>query len=175
MQVLTFAVIAVALAAGTPAEASACDSQATAAPTPPSAQGLYPLRILRVDSRVADPADRQGTFQGTRSNQGPIARQAFAAPPLDPMLQTRRAVRLEPGTHVLQVSEQIPASALSQVAARDRRSAGTPRPRTLTIDVQPGQEYALAARLVPETAHRTRANEHWEPVVWRQEARDCRS
>lgn len=43
----------------------------------------------------------------------------------------------------------------------------------LVVGVVPGQEYAIAARLVPGQATRTLGNAHWEPVVWRQQALDC--
>lgn len=156
------------------ASAGDCRSVATARPQPPAAQGLYPLRILRADTRVADSTDRQEMFQGTRNNDGAVSRDIFTAPPGDPMLQMRSRVPLAPGRHVLQVIEQIPNTALSSPAAKDRRWTGAPRAKRLVIDVEPGQEYALAARLLPESANRTRTNAHWEPVVWRQAALACR-
>ncbi len=155
------------------ANAGDCKAVATAQPEPPTSQGLFPLRILRADTRPADFSARQEMFQGTRVNDGTVSRDIFTAPPTDPAMQTRSRVPLSAGKHVLQVIEEIPASALSPIAAKDRRWAGVPRTKTLEIEVEPGQEYALAARLVPETANRTRANAHWEPVVWRQEALAC--
>lgn len=156
------------------ASAGDCKSVATARPLPPAAQGLYPLRILRSDTRVADSSDRQEMFQGTRNNDGAVSRDIFSAPPVDPMLQMRSRIPLLPGRHELLVVEQIPSTALSSLAARDRRGAGAPRAKRLLLDVEPGQEYALAARLLPDSAGRTRANAHWEPVVWRQAAVACR-
>lgn len=161
------------LSIGSMASAGDCKSVATARPEPPASQGLYPLRILRADTQVADSTDRQEMFKGTRYNGPTKATEVFTAPPVDPMLQMRTKVPLAAGKHVLQVVEQIPSTALSSVAARDRRKANNPRAKTLEIAVEAGQEYALAARLLPDTANRTLSNAHWEPVVWRQEALDC--
>jgi hypothetical protein len=156
------------------AHAAECRSVATARPQPPADQGLYPVRILRSDAGPVNDTQRQEMFEGTRNNDGPIARAVFTAPPGDPMLQLRSQVPLKPGQHVLQLIEQIPDAALSSVAAKNRRWAGVPRAKTLMLEVAPGQEYALAARLVPNSADRTKANAHWEPVVWRREAVVCR-
>lgn len=159
-----------------PAIASAgdCKSLANARPVPPASEGLYPLRILRTAAGPAASGERQAMFEGTRNNDGPVARAIFAAPVGDPMLQMRTRVPLKPGAQSLEVVELIPDSALSGPAAKDRRWSGKARAKRLLIDVVPGQEYALAASLIPATAHRTRGNLHWEPVVWKQEALACR-
>lgn len=150
-----------------------CPATATAKPEPPSDQGLYPVRLLRVDGRAADSSPRQEMFRGTQVNDGPVPTSIFSAPRIDPATEMRSEIRLASGHRALQVIEQIPNGALTPLAVKDRRWAGAPRPKELVLDVVEGQEYAIAARLVPDQANRTRANAHWEPVVWREQARDC--
>lgn len=155
--------------------AAQCRSIATAVPTPPASEGLYPARLVRVDGRVADPAPRQEMFEGLRMNDSPTgSRVIHFAPPADPAMDTRRSARLEPGRQVLRVVEHIPNDALSSTAVTARRRAGASQPKALVIEAAPGQEYAIAARLIPGQANRTLANAHWEPVVWREKALDCR-
>jgi hypothetical protein len=151
-----------------------CRSVATAAPAPPASEHLYPARLVRVDGRVADPAPQQEMFEGLRLNDGMSgSRVIFSTPPADPAMDTRRSARLEPGRQVLLVIEGIPNDALPSTAVSARRRAGGSRPKELVLDVVSGQEYAIAARLVPDQATRTLSNAHWEPVVWRQRALDC--
>lgn len=165
---------AVVLLAAAGDAAAECRSIATAAPEPPASERLYPARLVRVDGRVADPAPRQEMFEGLRMNDGPGSRVIHFAPPADPAMDTRRSAHLESGRQVLRVIEAIPNDALPSTAVTARRRAGGPRPKELLLDVVPGQEYAIAARLVPDQATRTLTNAHWEPVVWRQQALDCR-
>jgi len=165
----------VLLAAATDAVAE-CRSVATAAPEPPASEYLYPARLVRVDGRVADPVPQQEMIKGLRMNDngGTGVRDLFPASlPPDPAMDTRRSARLESGRQVLRVIEHIPNDALPSTAITARRRAGSPRPKELVLDVVPGQEYAIAARLVPDQATRTLSNAHWEPVVWRQQALDC--
>lgn len=156
------------------AVAGGCPAVATAEPALPSGQGLYPVSLLRVDGRAADSSPRQEMFRATRANDGPIATDIFSAPPVDGAATMRREMRLASGPRTLQVVEEIPNDALTPLAAKDRRRMGAPRPKELVLDVVEGREYAIAARLIPDQANRTRANAHWEPVVWREQARDCR-
>lgn len=170
--------VAFALSPGAVADASPqCRSVATAVPTPPASEGLYPARLVRVDGRVADPAPQQEMIKGLRMNDngGTGVRDVFpASMPRDPAMDSRRSARLEPGPQLLRVVEHIPDDALSSTAVTLRRRAGTPPPKQLLIEVEPGREYAIAARLLPEQANRTLANAHWEPVVWREQALACR-
>lgn len=154
--------------------AGSCPATATARPEPPSGQGLYPVRLLRVDGRTADSSPRQEMIRGTQVNDGPVPTSIFSAPPIDPATQMRSEIRLAGGHRTLQVIEQIPNDALTPLAVKDRRWAGAARPKELVLDAVEGREYAIAARLVPDQANRTRANAHWEPVVWREQARVCR-
>lgn len=152
-----------------------CPATATARPEPPSDQGLFPVRLLRVDGHAADSSPRQEMFRGTQVNDGDgVPTSIFTAPPVDPATEMRSEIRLASGPRSLRVIEQIPNDALTPLAVKDRRWAGAPRPKELVLDVVEGREYAIAARLVPDQANRTRANAHWEPVVWREQARTCR-
>ena len=151
-----------------------CPAVATALPEPPQAQGLYPVRLVRADGRAADPTPRDEMFRSTRNNDGDVPLVIFSAPSIDPATDTRSQVRFSSGRHTLQVIERIPNDALTPLALKNRRWAGAAQPKALVLDVVEGQEYAIAARLVPGAEGRTRANAHWEPVVWRAQARVCR-
>lgn len=167
-------VLAVLALAATASDAVAqCRSVATAQPAPPASENLFPVRLVRVDGRLADPAPRQDMFQGTRLNDGVVSRDIFVAPPADPAMDTRRTARLETGRQIVRVEEHIPDDALSPAAINARRRAGASQPKELVIDVVPGREYAIAAHLIPGQANRTLTNAHWEPVVWREQALDC--
>ena len=166
--------VSILLLSPTVVVAGDCPATATARPEPPSGQGLYPARLLRVDGRAADSSPRQEMFRGTQVNDGPVPTSIFSAPPADGATEMRSEVRLASGQRALRVIEQIPNDALTPLAVKDRRWAGAPRPKELVLDVVEGREYAIAARLIPDQANRTRANTHWEPVVWREQARDCR-
>lgn len=155
------------------ANAGSCPAIATSKPKPPAAQGLYPVRMLRADGRAADSSQRQEMFRVNQSSDGVPSKQVYFAPPVDPAMEMRREVRLASGHRVLQVIEEIPNNALTPLAVKNRRWAGEPHPKALTLEVVEGREYSIAARLIPDQANRTKANAHWEPVVWREQARDC--
>lgn len=155
------------------APALACPSIATTSPRPPADEDLYPARLVRVDSRPVNTSTTTEMFQGLRLNDGQGgARQIFSAP--QPVEQPRSQLRLSGGVQVVEVIEAIPDAALPREALRDRRWMNNPRPKAVTIDVEPGQRYAVAARLVQPDPEGVRSNAYWEPVVWRQEAIACR-
>ncbi len=83
--------------------------------------------------------------------------------------------RLEPGKHVLRVAEAIDSHQFGdlQRLTRDRRNRDD-HYKELTIDVQPGITYRLAARFIPENRNRIRTGEYWEPVIWKEIAETCR-
>jgi hypothetical protein len=155
--------------------AASCPSIASAVETPPAEQNLNPARLLRVDGRLGDDAPRNKMFRGLSLNDGSGSCQIMAsAPAIRPDTGSQRMLRLTPGRHALYVVESIPDNALDPVAANARRRAGAPRPKTLVVDVAPGEAYLVATRLLTGPASLTRSNAHWEPVIWKQEAATCR-
>lgn len=151
--------------------ALACSSVATTSPRPPAADGLYPARLVRVDSRPVNLSTTTEMFQGLRLNDGAGSRQIFAPPPQD--TTHRSQFPLKAGAQRVEVVEAIPDGALSRAALRDRRKMNNPRSKTVLIDVVPGQRYAIAARLLQADAAAVHSNEYWEPVVWQQQDVGC--
>lgn len=88
--------------------------------------------------------------------------------------------RLAPGRHVLTVRERIDRAWISRaqdvliqrMQRRERAHAYKP----LVLDVRPGTTYRVGARLLRDRLDpdAIRANAYWEPVVWAEEAADCR-
>lgn len=80
--------------------------------------------------------------------------------------------RLEPGTHVLTVGEGIDARYLS---FNERlRNAQSNRYKTLSVEVEPGMTYFLAARLNPDKVTESKDGAYWDPVIWKEVAESCR-
>jgi hypothetical protein len=86
----------------------------------------------------------------------------------------QESYRLTPGRHELTVAEAIDEAQFSGVASRQRAQAGPGRHRTLTIDVEPGVTYLLAARLERQRGSRIADGSYWTPVIWSQRAERCR-
>lgn len=80
--------------------------------------------------------------------------------------------RLEPGTHILTVGEGIEARYLS---FNERlRNAQSNRYKTLSVEVEPGMTYFLAARLNPDKVTEAKDGAYWDPVIWKEVAESCR-
>jgi hypothetical protein len=75
--------------------------------------------------------------------------------------------RLPPGTHTVEVAEDINASDLPAAFSRRRADLGR---KTFTIVVEPGTTHLVASRLLDGSGVR----DYWEPVVWKTLAEDCR-
>lgn len=85
-----------------------------------------------------------------------------------------KAYRVEAGSHVLKVSEQIENRYLS-FNDRSRRSGMTgDRYKTLTVDVAPDTTTLIAARLNEDKRDEPRNGAYWDPVAWKQVAEPCR-
>ncbi|HUD41905.1 MAG TPA: PDZ domain-containing protein [Dokdonella sp.] len=79
--------------------------------------------------------------------------------------------RLDPGTHILTVGEGIEARYLS---FNERlRNAQSNRYKTLSVEVEPGMTYFLAARLNPEKVTEAKDGAYWDPVIWKEVAESC--
>ena len=90
---------------------------------------------------------------------------------------TRRQVfTLAPGRHEIGLDELIPGDQFwggenyQRQRARDRLRTQ----QILVLDVEPGVDYQIAARLLPREARDVRGGRYWEPVVAAQRARACR-
>lgn len=87
--------------------------------------------------------------------------------------------RLEPGTHVLMLSDRIQAHRLPSAAnaqiAKMKKLERQRAYRQFTLEVEPGVSYAIGARVLRDRldADSIRANEYWEPVVWDRRAEPC--
>lgn len=82
------------------------------------------------------------------------------------------AFRLDPGEHTLTVSEGIESRYLS---FNERlRNAQSNRYKTLTIRVEPGTTYFLAARLNKDKVSEWKDGAYWDPVIWKEVAESCR-
>lgn len=80
---------------------------------------------------------------------------------------TQNTFRVEPGQHELLIAEDIDARDLPTTFTRRRSDWGR---KTLTLTVEPGMTYLLAARLDDTRA----ANkEYWQPVAWKTVAEPC--
>lgn len=75
--------------------------------------------------------------------------------------------RLPPGTHAVEVAEDIDAQDLPAAFSRRRASLGR---KTFTVMVEPGTTHLVAARLLDTLGGR----DYWEPVVWKTLSEACR-
>ena len=87
--------------------------------------------------------------------------------------------RADPGQRVLTVAERIepqwlPSAAIAQIGKMKKHQQQRAY-KTFTVDVAPGVNYAIGARLRRDRldAQSIRDNEYWEPVVWDQRAERC--
>ena len=83
-------------------------------------------------------------------------------------VHTREIFRVAPGRHVVEMHELITDPMLR------RKPNYRQRAKALTIDVEPGYTYKLAARFI----HKKRLDvgpdgNYWEPVVWKVQAQAC--
>lgn len=84
------------------------------------------------------------------------------------------AFRVAPGKHLLTVAERIDTDRFSAVSLAQRTRAGGERYQRLELLVQPGVTYRLAARLDPAAPGAILGNAYWQPVIWSEQAEDCR-
>jgi hypothetical protein len=95
-----------------------------------------------------------------------------------PLSRTNR-YRVEPGPHVLTLSERIdpkrvPAAATTQISKMKRLEQQRAY-KKVELDVQPGLSYALGAKLHRDRldVDSIRDNAYWEPVVWDIRPESC--
>lgn len=121
------------------------------------------------DSRCA----RVSVFPGAPKSRDlfPAAVVAIGDRGASPSLET---FRLEPGQRQITVAEKIDNHWFSAIANRQRLSTRPERYKTLTIDVEAGTTYFIAARLHRDRASRISEGDYWEPVVWKERAERCR-
>lgn len=75
--------------------------------------------------------------------------------------------RLPPGTHRVEIAEDIAVQDLPAAFSRRRAALGR---KTLEVVVEPGTTHLVAARLVDTLG----GADYWEPVVWKTLAEECR-
>jgi hypothetical protein len=75
--------------------------------------------------------------------------------------------RLPPGTHTIEVAEDINPGDLPTAFSRRRAESGR---KTFTVVVEPGTTHLVAARLLDGSG----ARDYWEPVVWKTLPEACR-
>ncbi len=83
-------------------------------------------------------------------------------------VHTREIFRVSPGKHVVEMHELITDPMLR------RKPSYRQRAKALSIDVEPGYTYKLAARFIRK--HRLDVGpegNYWEPVVWKVQAQAC--
>ncbi len=80
---------------------------------------------------------------------------------------TQNTFRLDPGQHELLIAEDIDARDLPTTLTRRRTEWGR---KTLTITVEPGMTYLLAAQLDDPRAPN---KDYWQPVAWKTVAEPC--
>lgn len=83
-------------------------------------------------------------------------------------LSNNPSIRVEPGLRTIVVGERISPAFRPGTTRRGREAEDT---RELTLWVEPGRTYLVAARLLPASSSRGR---YWEPIVWRTLAEPCR-
>ena len=83
-------------------------------------------------------------------------------------VHTREIFRVAPGKHVVEMHELISDPMLR------RKPSYRQRPKALTIDVEPGYTYKLAARFIRKKRLDVGPDgNYWEPVVWKVQAQSC--
>lgn len=146
--------------------AFACPALLTTQPQPPVEEGLFPARLVRVDSKPVDLSSRPEMFTGLRQNDSPQgSRQILTAPAHD---EAPSEVRVQPGARRVEVAEDAPKAALAGLSSH-RASARRQRTKPLVIDVAAGREYAFAVKRADGDDRRS----GWEPVVWREAEIAC--
>lgn len=81
--------------------------------------------------------------------------------------------RVDAGTHVLQVAEQIEPRYLSFNDRLRNSGKNGDRYKTLSVDVAPGTTVMIAARLNPDKRSEWQGGAYWDPVAWKQVAEAC--
>jgi len=115
---------------------------------PPRSQGLFEVVITTIDGRST------------------------------PLGQVNR-LRVPAGRHVLTIAERTPAHRFSRSQNIQRslalRQLMQRAYKPLVVDVEPGTEYRIGARLFTDRLGNDdiRANRYWEPVAWEQRPASC--
>jgi hypothetical protein len=78
--------------------------------------------------------------------------------------------RVSPGTHEIEVAESIDNTDLPNVYTRARRNKN----HTLTLEVEAGKTYLIAAHLNREKDDRVISGDYWNPVAWKEISEPCR-
>jgi hypothetical protein len=84
-----------------------------------------------------------------------------------------KAYRVEAGSHVLKVSEQIENRYLSFNDRSRRSGMSGERYKTLTVDIAPDTTTLIAARLNEDKRDEPRNGAYWDPVAWKQVPEAC--
>lgn len=85
-----------------------------------------------------------------------------------PENSVQRKYKVSPGRHEVVVAERIERNDLA-LSARFRRD----RHHSLTVDVEPGIRYFVAAKFNHERRFDTQGG-YWEPQVWQSRSAPCR-
>lgn len=146
--------------------------------------GAPPAPAAQPDTVAGDPAS---TCSYITVNQGeiPESRDIFDAviTQIDgkstPLGRTNR-YRIEPGAHVLTVTDRIdpkrvPAAAQAQISKMKRLEQQRAY-KKVELDIQPGLTYAIGSKLLRDKldADSIRDNAYWEPVVWDMRPTSCK-
>lgn len=84
-----------------------------------------------------------------------------------------QAFRVDTGTHVLKVGEQIESKYLAfNDRARNAQVGGGYK--TITVNVAPDTTYLVAARLNDDQRDNPTNGAYWDPVVWKEVPETCR-
>ncbi|HJT98659.1 MAG TPA: PDZ domain-containing protein [Rhodanobacteraceae bacterium] len=84
-----------------------------------------------------------------------------------------QAYRVEAGTHVIKVSEQIESRYIT-FSDRQRNAPIGGGYKTLTVDVAPDTTYLVAARLNEDKRDNPANGAYWDPVIWKEVPEACR-
>jgi hypothetical protein len=84
-----------------------------------------------------------------------------------------QAFRVEAGTHVIKIAEQIESRYLA-FNDRQRNSQLGGGYKTITVNVAPDTTYLVAARLNDDQRDNPAHGAYWDPVVWKEVPETCR-
>jgi hypothetical protein len=82
---------------------------------------------------------------------------------------SQETYRVSPGTHEIEVAESIDNTDLPNVYTRARRNKN----HTLTLEVEAGKTYLIAAHLNREQDDKVISGEYWNPVAWKEISEPC--
>lgn len=127
-----------------------------------------PIRLAAATAAASDGScGRISTFHIAPRSQRLYPARVLAVDGSIPGPADQDTYRLPPGTHTVEVAEEINAGDLPPVFTRRRAELGR---KTFTVVVEPGTTHLVAARLLDGSG----ARDYWEPVVWKTLAEDCR-